>query len=403
MIFTTYWFLLFSAIFFPCYWLLRSGQTRLALLLAFCTVFHTHFAGPAGMLPILILSITTYLAGLWRNRHALYVGISLPILSLLFYKYIHFVATGIIGAASPTLGMAIDESATSMMPEVPPLAISFFAFEFVHYLYDVLKGNPSIRNPAHFWAFTFFFPSLVAGPVKRYQPFLESLKIGLTDTRIEDIKIGFIRITTGIIKKVILADNLTSAISYWHPSYETMPIYCRWLFVAAIGLRILMDFSGYSDMAIGLARLMGIPIPENFNWPYVSTSIQEFWQRWHISLSSWIRDYIYIPMGGSRCGPIRKATNGLIALSICGLWHGPSWNFILWGIYHGIGLAICSNYSTIFGKPGKAIFALNQRIVIIPWLSTQLFVFIGWILFFYPVENALHMTTLLFFNPTSPE
>ena len=121
----------------------------------------------------------------------------------------------------------------------------------------------------------------------------------------------------------------------------------RWLVLGAIAVRILMDFSGYSDIAIGCAKLLGITLPENFNWPYAARNIQDFWQRWHISLSSWIRDYIYIPMGGSRHGVPRRVINGLVAFALCGLWHGAAWHFVVWGLYHGVALVLCATYRSV--------------------------------------------------------
>ena len=138
--------------------------------------------------------------------------------------------------------------------------------------------------------------------------------------------------------------NLTLWIDFHAARFETLDLSTRWLFLLFLALRIYLDFSGYSDMAIGYAHMMGIRLPENFNWPYIARSIDEFWRRWHIWLSSWIRDYVYIPLGGSRHGPARRIINGLVAFTICGLWHGAAWNFALWGLYHGIGLAVSVNY-----------------------------------------------------------
>src|ERR1700677_671953 len=169
MIFTTYWFALFAVIYFPLFWAARMRWLRLGLLLTACFTFHAHFAGAAGMLPIIVLATTTYCAGLLRIRAVLVAAMILPVLALAFYKYTHFLALGVVALANPAWGQHADHLAGSLLPITPPLAVSFFVFEFVHYLYDVGKGAPSIRNPAHFCAFTFFFPSLVAGPIKRYQ------------------------------------------------------------------------------------------------------------------------------------------------------------------------------------------------------------------------------------------
>jgi alginate O-acetyltransferase complex protein AlgI len=207
---------------------------------------------------------------------------------------------------------------------------------------------------------------------------------------------GLVRVGLGLFKKVIIADYLTGDLEFWHRFYGQLSLLSRWEFVIAIGFRILLDFSGYSDIAIGLAQMMGIALPENFRWPYLATSVAEFWRRWHISLSSWIRDYVYIPLGGSRRGVARRMLNGLIAFGLVGLWHGPAWNFVLWGVYHGVGLAVCSNYAAVLGAPGRGLAAVFARWPLLGWALTMIFVFAGWVLFFYPLDEALHLLKLLF-------
>eukprot|EP01035_Chromulina_nebulosa_P066956 gene66956-91702_t len=209
MIFTTYWFTLFALIFFPLYWLARPASVRFSLLLVACFIFHAHFAGAAGVLPIVALAALTYLAGLWRNRWGIYATMALCVLALVFYKYTHFLTLDLLALLNPTWGQQLHDTARSLQPPAPPLAVSFFTFEFVHYLYDVLKGEPSIRSPAKFTAFTFFFPSLVAGPIKRYQPFIAALDAGLARVSPDDVKAGLIRVSTGFVKKVVIADNLS--------------------------------------------------------------------------------------------------------------------------------------------------------------------------------------------------
>ena len=179
------------------------------------------------------------------------------------------------------------------------------------------------------------------------------------------------------------------------PHFELYGIFGRWVIVGAIAFRILLDFSGYSDIAIGCAQLLGITLPENFNWPYAARSIQDFWQRWHISLSSWIRDYVYIPMGGNRHGALRRVCNAAFAFAVCGLWHGPAWHFVIWGVYHGLGLVICSTYRQLpaVGVKLGRFFDISPNLCLV---LTQGFVWIGWLLFFYPSAQAWHMTQLLF-------
>jgi alginate O-acetyltransferase complex protein AlgI len=396
MTFNTYWFTFFAAVYFPLYWAARPQWRRLGLLLAGCFAFYAHFAGAAGMLPIIVLAATTYVAGLLRRRAILVAAMALPVLTLVFYKYTHFVALSVVALVNPAWGERTDHLAGALLPITPPLAVSFFVFEFVHYLYDVNKGEPSIRNPAHFCAFAFFFPSLVAGPIKRYQPFLASLSSGLASVTADDVKVGVVRVAIGLFKKLVIADNVAAGLRYWEPAYPHLTLPSRWEFLLAIGIRILFDFSGYSDIAIGLGRMMGVTLPENFRWPYMATSVTEFWHRWHISLSTWVRDYIYIPLGGSRSGLARKVLNGLVAFALCGLWHGPSWNFAFWGVYHGVGLAISSNYEAALGPPGRTIAGFFSRFPFAGWAITLVFVLIGWLFFFYPFAEATQMAKMLF-------
>jgi alginate O-acetyltransferase complex protein AlgI len=401
IIFNTYWFIAFAAVVIPVYWLLRKASLRLPFLALACVTFHYQFAGPAGMAPIIVLGIITYFAALSRSRAACALGITLSVLALCFYKYTHFLTLDLLGLIHHGWAAAAAKAADKVLPSAPPLAMSFFAFEFVHYLYEVRKGGEPIRNPLHFLLFSLFFPSLVAGPIKRYTQFLPALHAGAAGVGEEDAASGLRRIAMGFLKKVVIADNLTLALAYYAPLFGTLTLGERWFFFFMLAMRILMDFSGYSDIAIGLARLLGIKLPENFNWPYAARSIQEFWQRWHISLSSWIRDYVYIPLGGSRHGIVRKIFNGLFAFALCGLWHGPAWHYVIWGIYHGAGLAVCANYSNVPGV-GPALQKLLARYPTVCWAATQLFVGLGWLVFFYPVSDALRMASLLFTSQLFP-
>jgi alginate O-acetyltransferase complex protein AlgI len=465
MLFLTYWFVLFMTVAFPLYWFIPVPRVRRLVLLLACAVFHTHFAGPAGVLPIIFLGVITYFAGLSRTRTACYSGIALCAGSLVFYKYTKFICTAMIGKITPQLktslleyqlpislpsavlavsllaiivaiaglkrktfacGLGIAFGVTTLvfhqhalalitagfeslpheiqssllqrqsLPSLTaPLAISFFAFEFIHYLMEVSAGGPSIKDPLRFCLFSIFWPSIVAGPVKRYRDFLPALGVGVRSVDSQDVAVGIVRVARGIVKK-FAADTLTAWVTHYGPHFSELDILWRWYFVAAISLRILWDFSGYSDMAIGFARMYGIRLPENFNWPYLATSIVSFWHRWHISLSTWIRDYIYIRLGGSRCGTARKIANGLLAFGICGLWHGAGWNFLFWGIYHGVGLAVASNYRTLLGESGEFVAKKLETHRQIGWVMTMLFVGVGWLFFFYPMPEAFKMLRLLF-------
>lgn len=394
MLFLTYWFVIFLGITLPLYWLVRHAKARLVLLLASCAVFHTQFAGPAGVIPIVVLAVITYFAGLSRHRIACVASIVLCAASLLYYKYTHFLCTQIVASVFPDWVRAADRSYHDLLVPIPPLAISFFVFEFIHYLVEVLRGGPSIKSVLGFSLFSIFWPSIVAGPVKRYPDFLPALEHGVRHVGSQDVAAGTVRVAIGLVKKII-ADNLTAYAAFYAPQFEHLDVMWRWHLFVCLALRILFDFSGYSDMAIGFARMHGIRLPENFNWPYLATSITAFWQRWHISLSTWIRDYLYIALGGGRCGIARKILNGLIAFGICGLWHGAGWNFLVWGLYHGVGLAVSSNYRSVLGSAGDAIALRLERHHHVAWGLTMLFVGVGWLFFFYPLPTAFKMLGLL--------
>jgi alginate O-acetyltransferase complex protein AlgI len=354
MIFNTYWFVLSSAVFITIFWLCKNTKIRSCILLLFCFVFHTHFAGPAGVLPIIALGLMTYITARSQNQRACSLSIFICVLALCAYKYTHFLSLQCIALFWPSAGKFADDAATKFLPHAP-LAISFFSFEFVHYLVEVKKGRKPMRSLADFAQFVFFFPSLVAGPIKRYEQFLPALKHGIMHASSADAATGFLRVSVGFFKKVVIADNLTTFINFHGPHFAHLALSQRWLLIVFIALRIYLDFSGYTDMALGFAQMMGIKLPANFHWPYLAKNIRDFWQRWHISLSSWIRDYVYIPLGGGKHGTERKIANGLIAFALCGLWHGPAWNFVAWGIYNGLGLAFSSSYRRLFGPAGKFI------------------------------------------------
>lgn len=391
MVFMTYWFILFSAIFIPIYYFISNAKLKRFYLLIISAIFHTHFAGPAGVIPIIIVGIFSYYAGRSQKAKLIHAAILLNVLSLIFYKYACFFSIEIF----KILGLRehLDQIKT-LFPAAPPLAISFFTFEFVHYLYDVKKGSKPINSLLDFSLFAIFWPSIVAGPVKRYQIFLEDLSQGIKSGWQDNFAPAILRICSGYSKKII-ADNLTLFISFNDESYFEKPLSMRWAHLLAVSMRIYMDFSGYSDLALGFANLLGIKLPENFNWPYVANNLTDFWRRWHISLSSWIRDYVYIPLGGSRHGQHRKVFNGLLAFAICGLWHGAAWNFVLWGLFHGFGLAVSGNYRN-WNNPLKKLGLLFDRYSFCSRAFTFLYVSIGWLIFFYPSNLCFKMIGSLF-------
>lgn len=368
-------------------------------MIAASVLFHFHFAGAAGVLPIALLAIIVYFAGLNRSKKNVVSGaIIICIAALVFYKYTPFFLHSIVLPVSADVSSRLDALVSQALPVTAPLAISFFTFEFIHYLYEVKHGGEPIKNPLRFALFTLFFPSLVAGPIKRYQQFQQALEKGLEVENKQMIVAGLILISTGYLKKVLLADNLAWYVEQTHTFFHFCSLWERWEFLILLSLRIYLDFSAYSDIAVGLAMSFGIDLIRNFNWPYFAVNIKDFWHRWHISLSTWIRDYIYIPLGGGKRGILRTASNGALAFALCGLWHGAQWHYVFWGLYHGLGLAVCNTYRRLPAGIGERLYVFMNHFPLAKWFITYAFVSIGWLFFFYPVNDAWQMIRLLFIS-----
>jgi alginate O-acetyltransferase complex protein AlgI len=390
MLFLDPWFWRFAAVTIVGYWALPRS-VKLVWLIATSATFHYHFAGPAGMAPIIGLGVFTYFAGLRLaqnpGRRIFWVALAMLAGALGFYKYSAFLVGDIASASGLIFGPDSVSWLTSWENPVAPLAISFFTFEFVHYLYEVRShGRPPIRNPLHFTLFAIFFPTLASGPIKRYGDFVPQLE-ALKNPNIGQAWAGAQRVVLGLFKKICLADLIVEIINV----LDRAPVHTPHLIaVLAVlqGFRIYFDFAGYSDMAIGLAQMLGLRVPENFDRPYRSTSLQDFWRRWHMSLSLWIRDYIYIPLGGNRG---RRHLHILTAMAICGLWHGAAWNFVAWGLYLGIGLGVESIVRNRLGSRLPGLFSEHRGATFLRWIVCYSFVSYGWLLFFYPMATVIQM------------
>jgi alginate O-acetyltransferase complex protein AlgI len=267
-----------------------------------------------------------------------------------------------------------------------PLAISFFTFEFIHYLVDSHRKQLPAHNFSEYGAFMLFFPTMVAGPIKRFQDFLPKLRSAQFEWG--HIDAGLRRIVIGCGKKILIADSLTPWVQ---PLLEgdlsqQTPLRLA-LALLAYSAKIYLDFSGYSDIAIGSARLFGIVVPENFSWPYLKANIAEFWRHWHISLTSWITDYVFKPLGGSRVGLARTLLNTCLAMAVSGLWHGAAWHFLVWGLWHGILLCIHRLWRT-FVAPKLPILQRFPRVwQVFATALTFACVTLGWGLFIMPVDR----------------
>jgi len=266
-----------------------------------------------------------------RELLILTVGVNLGVLA--YYKYSAFLLSG-LWRVFRLGGPAGDEFGA--VPIALPLAISFFTFEFIHYSIDVWSGDAAERSLVRFALFPAFFPTQVAGPIKRFQAFLPQLDLDTARLDARTLGEGVRWILDGLVRKIVIADRLSPVVARGFHDADPGRAFATpteaWIAVIAFGMQVYFDFSGYTLMARGSARLFGFSVPENFNRPYLARSISEFWRRWHISLSDWLRDYLFVPLGGLAGHPYRAL---LVTMGLGGLWHGAGWNFLLWGLYHG--------------------------------------------------------------------
>lgn len=305
-----------------------------------------------------------------------------------FFKYADF---GIVQINQFTNTLGISE--IPALGLILPIGISFYTFQTISYTVDIYRGKlePS-KTIAEFALFVSFFPQLVAGPILRANEFLPQLREKIFDkgisTRLRTITIHDIALRTGItimamgfFKKMFLADNISPMVNEIFSVPYGLESFSVILGAIAFGVQIYCDFSGYSDIAIGAAMILGFRIPVNFNKPYFATSPVDFWRRWHISLSSWLRDYLYIPLGGNKKGNSRTYVNLITVMFLGGLWHGASWNFVVWGLMHGSYLAIQKIFTNKFPKLKNSKLIQKKYIKIFSIIVTQYFIFMTWLAF----------------------
>ncbi len=337
MLFNSFQYLLFLPSVVLVYWL-SPKRIRNFLLLVACYGFYMSWKPIYGLL-IFALTLLNYLMGLFisklqtNRKAALFTAVSLNILTLAFFKYSYFLhdlaarISTIFGAHVPPLTLNI----------ILPLGISFFVFEFIHYVVDVYHGSKPIKSFWDFALFASFFPTQIAGPIKRYQDFMPQLALtGIKKLKLATIEESIYLIVLGLVKKILFADNLGTVVhsAFEHP--ELLSSIDLWLTAYAFAFQIYFDFSGYTDIARGSALLLGFKVPINFNLPYWADSISDFWKRWHISLSTWLRDYLYIPLGGNRGSRLFTYCNLMITMILGGIWHGAAMHFAIWGLYQGL-------------------------------------------------------------------
>ncbi len=318
-----------------------------------------------------------------QRQRVLIGGILFNILLLIAAKYIPF----LLSIFAPLNPATIQPLATWMKTNfLPPLGISFLSFESAAYLIDVYKGSPATGNLLKYAAYKSFFPKLVSGPITHYHQFAPQLN-NLRFPSIERLAEAGWLIASGAIKKTLIADNLAIFVRlvFDPTTLDRAGSTDLWLAIFAYGLQLYLDFSGYVDIVVGTAILFGINLPTNFNFPYMSTSIADFWRRWHISLGNWLRDYIYIPLGGSRLGLVKTCLNLFVLMLISGIWHGADWGYLLWGLIHGIALIVHRLIHTLSEKTvSLSLFWRSHWGHLCGWLLTQPFIFLTWIWFRLP-------------------
>ena len=302
---------------------------------------------------------------------------------LAYFKYADFLVAN-FNTLQHWLGLA-----PVIQPHIHlPIGISFVTFHALSYLIDIKRGTSTEqKDPLDVLLYLSLFPQLIAGPIIRYNQIADQIRSRTMS--VDNVYLGLRRFTFGLVKKMLIANQLgVIADQIFAMRAEQLTPSLAWLGASTYTLQLYFDFSGYSCMAIGLARMFGFHFPENFNYPYISRSIQEFWRRWHISLSSWFRDYLYIPLGGSRKGSLRTYCNLVLVFFLCGLWHGASWNFVVWGLFHGFFLVVeRAGLAAWLGKTWRPVSHLYTILVFM----------IGWVFFRSPdLPHALHFVATLF-------
>ena len=321
-----------------------------------------------------------------KQRVAFAVAANLVVLGV--FKYANFFADNV-----NTLFLTLRVQPVVVPRVLLPIGISFFSFHAISYVVDVYRRDATAqKSPVHAALYLLLFPQLIAGPIIRYRDLADQL--ARRTVTIDDFAYGVRRFVIGLAKKMLVANVVAEPADriFAMPSAELSTAHA-WLAIVCYTFQIYFDFSGYSDMAIGLGRMFGFRFPENFRWPYVARSVQDFWRRWHLSLSTWFRDYLYIPLGGNRVSRGRQYRNLVAVFFLCGLWHGASWNFVIWGLWHGVFLVVERIASTRDGRrtrggapipaapPHAEIKSGPRHWPIWPHVYTMLVVMIGWVFF----------------------
>ncbi len=389
MVFSSIPFIFFFFPIFLAIYGLMKNKFKNIILLIFSLIFYA-WGEPIYIILMIFSSIVDYTNGrliekyrdnINKKKIFLIFSIIINIGLLGFFKYSDFLIENI----NNIFGSNIDLLKLGL-----PIGISFFTFQTMSYSIDVYRGKVKAeKNFINFMTYVSMFPQLIAGPIVRYEEISKALD---TDRKVSKHSFfsGFIRFLQGLFKKVLIANIVGELWNVISLDISNISIVTAWLGIIAFAIQIYFDFSGYSDMAIGIGKMIGFNYPENFNYPYISKSITEFWRRWHMSLSGWFKDYVYIPLGGNRCSKIINIRNILIVWFLTGLWHGAEWNFAIWGIYFGVILIVEK-------------FILKNKLEKAPKIIRHIYalflILIGWMIFaFDDVNNLVEYASKMFWN-----
>ena len=381
MQFTTISYLLFFLFVYSIYWVINNPTSKKQFLVFASLLFYASWSVPF-LFHFLFVLLINYYFSIWirktRSKTSIGFCITLNLINLGFFKYFYFFLS---------IFSLFSENLISLKNSLPfeiilPLAISFYTFQIIAYQIDIYRGKLTDSIPFYeFYLFFMFFPQLIAGPILRASEFLPQFKIN-TSLNKNFIFLGFIFILTGITKKVLIADNLSVLIDpVWaDPSHYSASSF--FMAVNGFSWQIYCDFSGYSDIAIGSAYLLGYQIPRNFQAPFLSVSFQELWKNWHTSLSNWLKDYLYISLGGNKNGTVQMYLYLLITFTLAGLWHGANFTFILWGFLCGVCLVVERILTNLIGNPFASKLPILEKVIYLVRVLFTYYIFCITVIFF---------------------
>lgn len=394
MLFTSLAYGAFFIVVFIVHWVLPRLLRRPWLLIASYYFYIQAF--PIYGFLIAGMTIGNYLLGwaIWRTqgkarRVMLALAVVANLLTLGYFKYANLLLMSVWSGLRLLPSLKLDAVTLNI---VLPLGISFFTFEFIHYAVEVYRGHEPIRNPVDFALFAAFFPTQIAGPIKRFPDWVKQLHHPVRLSEVQ-AQVALRLILRGMVKKIVVADMLAPLVAAGFAQPERLQFAASWLVIYAFAAQIYADFSGYTDIGRGCAMLLGYAVPENFNRPYQARNPGEFWERWHISLSRWLRDYLFIPLGGSRVPAARIYLNLMVTMALGGLWHGASWHFMLWGVYQGTLLVGHRRWQKLLAAlpPGVSRWTATRHGVLLGQIATFHLVCLGWLLFRADTLGAVAM------------